>query len=423
MQRRNSLRHEDILPRRIVICGKGFPFGATPNLKRRKTRNRLQRAIFLQLIVIHIGKCCSRNQTIGNHIRLHRLTPLAPRCSNHTDFRRHVDTILGAPTHESTFICQKSDHAPCARSLHNPMIFTKPVLKWVGGKTQILTEVIALFPKEMKNYHEPFVGGGSVLFALLSAVRHGAIKVSGRIYVSDKNPTLIGLYRNIQTNPAGLIMETRRLTDGFAASMNGSSVNRNPTNLTEASSSPESYYYWIRKSFNATQQKDSLQASAMFLFLNKTCFRGIYREGPNGFNVPFGNYKKPTILDSAHLQEVSTLLKDVIFSVQSFENSLASVDAGDFTYLDPPYAPESATSFVSYTADGFTQQMHTNLFKLCADMSAKGAPFLLSNADVPFVKTAFPAPRFTTKILSCRRAIHSKEPSSRTNEVLISCTS
>lgn len=303
------------------------------------------------------------------------------------------------------------------------MIFTKPVLKWVGGKTQILTEVMALFPKEMKNYHEPFVGGGSVLFALLSAIRHGAIKVSGRIYVSDKNPTLIGLYRNIQTNPGGFIIETRRLTDGFAASMNGTTVNRNPTNLTEASSSPESYYYWIRKSFNATEQKDSLQASAMFLFLNKTCFRGIYREGPNGFNVPFGNYKKPTILDTAHIQEVSTLLKDVVFSVQSFENSLASVEAGDFTYLDPPYAPESATSFVSYTADGFTQQMHTNLFKLCADMSAKGAPFLLSNADVPFVKTAFPAPRFTTKILSCRRAIHSKEPSSRTNEVLIVCTS
>ena len=321
------------------------------------------------------------------------------------------------------FNFQKNDHSAGADSIHNPMIFTKPVLKWVGGKTQILTEVMALFPREIKNYHEPFVGGGSVLLALLSCVRYGAIKVSGRIYVSDKNPTLIGLYRNIQTNPAGLIMETRLITNGYTASMNGSSVNRKPTNLTEATTSPESYYYWIRKSFNETNQKDSLQASAMFLFLNKTCFRGIYREGPNGFNVPFGNYKKPTILDAALLQEVSILLKDVVFSVQSFENSLALVDAGDFTYLDPPYAPENATSFVSYTADGFTQQMHTNLFKFCADMSAKGARFLLSNADVPFVKAAFPAPRYTTKILSCRRAINSKEPSSRTNEVLISSTS
>ena len=296
----------------------------------------------------------------------------------------------------------------------------KPFMKWVGGKTQIINDVIALFPKEMNNYHEPFLGGGSVLLALLSHKAGGTIKVSGKIYASDLNSNLIGLYKNIQSNVDSLIVHVKKLSDEFAT-CKATGVNRKASTIDEALTSPESYYFWIRSKFNALskEERTSVAASAMLLFMNKTCFRGVYREGPKGFNVPFGNYKNPSILDEEHIKAVSTLVKDVVFTNCSFSDSLTKVVPGDFAYLDPPYAPENETSFVSYTSDGFNLDNHKMLFKLCADMKATNVKMLMSNAEVKLVTDAFPSPTYTTKIISCRRAIHSKEPDARTNEVLI----
>jgi len=288
----------------------------------------------------------------------------------------------------------------------------KPFLKWVGGKTQILKEVLELFPKSIHNYHEPFLGGGSVLLALLTHVANGTITVTGKIYASDINKYLIALYKHIQHDPDGIILEMNKLLKEYAA-CTGTTVNRKAATLAEATS-PESYYFWIRNKFN-TSDRTSIQASAMLLFMNKTCFRGVYREGPSGINVPFGNYKKTTF-DEEHIRRVSRLIKDVVFTPCTFQQSLLTLEPDDFVYLDPPYAPENSKSFVSYTADGFDQ--HKELFQLCHGMKEKKVGMLMSNADVTLVKEAFPSP-YTTQIISCRRAVHSKEPDARANEVLI----
>ena len=301
---------------------------------------------------------------------------------------------------------------------------TKPFLKWAGGKTQIIAEIMARFPTTINNYHEPFLGGGSVLLALLSCIANGTITVTGKIYASDINTTLIGLYQNIQANPHAIIAEVRQLMEESTvavAAAAAAEVNRKASTLQEAQTSPESYYFWIRSRFNMLSKDDrmTIPASAMFLFLNKTCFRGLYREGPRGFNVPYGNYKNPAILDEEHILHISALIKNVVFSVSSFPDVFSRAAAGDFMYLDPPYAPETTKSFVSYTSDGFKLTDHKTLFALCAAVKEKKVSLLMSNADVTLVRDAFPAPLYTTTVISCRRAIHSKEPDSRTNEVLI----
>jgi DNA adenine methylase len=294
----------------------------------------------------------------------------------------------------------------------------KPFLKWVGGKTQILDKVLELFPKNITNYHEPFLGGGSVLLGILSHIKDNKIKVSGNIYASDINSNIINLYKNIQMTPEDFIKEITILIKEYSE-CNGSEINRTPKNKEEAMKSQESYYYWIRSQFNALTDKTTTSASAMLVFMNKTCFRGVYREGPKGFNVPFGNYKNPGIIDEEHIRQVSDMFKNVIFTAQSFQDSLIKVKKDDFVYLDPPYAPESDTSFVGYTADGFGLDEHNKLFEMTKNMTTTGVKWAMSNASVKLVKDEFKEPEYKTKIISARRSINSKNPEAKTDEVLI----
>jgi DNA adenine methylase len=170
----------------------------------------------------------------------------------------------------------------------------------------------------------------------------------------------------------------------------------------------------MRNLFNSLP-KDGPESAALFLFLNKTGFRGVYREGPNGYNVPFGHYKKTDVLDETAIREVSHHIQNVIFTCEGFETALArATNPDDFVYVDPPYAPETETSFVGYVAGGFDE--HGKLFD-----TLRGLPcsFLMSNSDVPLVRQAFPSPTYTTDVVLARRAIHSRDPSRQTREVLV----
>ena len=281
----------------------------------------------------------------------------------------------------------------------------KPFLKWVGGKAQILDSVLGTFPDQIHDYHEIFVGGGSVLLSVLDRCC-----VAGKIYAYDLNKTLIQVYKDVQTRPTELHKEVMKLFSVYDGLI-GTEINRKPSNEDEALTSKESYYYWIRHLYNT----DTGDRSAMFIFLNKTCFRGIFREGPNGFNVPDGHYKTtPRFLTMDEFKNISTKLQRVEFKHCDFRDAIARVKSDDFMYLDPPYAPETKTSFVGYTKDGFGLEDHKTLFTM---IKTSGAQFVMSNAGVDLVRNAFCD--YKIRDVTARRAINSKNPDSTTTEVIV----
>ena len=155
----------------------------------------------------------------------------------------------------------------------------------------------------------------------------------------------------------------------------------------------------------------------MFIFLNKTCFRGIYRVGPNGFNVPYGHYKNPKIINKNHLDNIHLLIKDVIFVSCDFSKSLKNIKNGDFVYLDPPYVPEKKTSFLGYTDSGFNLENNKKLFNEINNL--ENVKIMMSNSDVKLVRDYFENNKYTIISLVCKRSINSKKPNSKTNEVII----
>lgn len=297
--------------------------------------------------------------------------------------------------------------------------YIKPPLKWVGGKTQIIDKIIKSFPKKINSYHEIFLGGGSVLLAILQT----NIVIEEKIYAYDLNIALISLYKNIQCDYEKLFEEIDKLIKTYNSiikenvDMSNKKEERNPKTIDDAKKSKESFYYWIRKQYNKEKDKTILISSSMFLFMNKTCFRGVFREGPNGFNVPYGNYKNPSIIDLEHLESISKLIKNVEFIHCDFSESLKRVEKDDFVYLDPPYAPENKKSFVGYNKDGFDIDQHKLLFNLTKDLPCK---FVMSNSNVKIVNETFKDYKIET--ILCKRSINSKKPGSKAKEVIIQST-
>ena len=296
----------------------------------------------------------------------------------------------------------------------------KPILKWVGGKTQILDKLIVEFPTNINNYREIFLGGGSVLLTLLSYVKNGIIKIHGNIYAYDLNEPLVYIYKNIQSNHNELYNQIQKLITDFNSCGDGK-INRTPKNINEAKEAKENYYYWIRSKYNKlsfTDKKTTI-GSAMFIFLNKTCFRGVFRVGPKGFNVPYGHYNNPEIINKEHLDEIHELIQNVIFECSDFNMSLNNVKPNDYVYLDPPYAPETDTSFVGYTENGFNIDNHNNLFKLIHKLTKTNKKMMLSNADVSLVRDNFTSKKYNITSILCKRAINSKNPEAKAKEVII----
>lgn len=304
----------------------------------------------------------------------------------------------------------------------------KPFLKWVGGKSQILEEVLDRFPTTINNYYEPFLGGGSVLIGLLTRLEQGTLELTGTITVADVNPHLIDVYTTVRDDVDGLVAELDTLGTTFqsAPTMKVTGKPRRKrgvvcSTLEEAQAiDQEEVYYYYRQVFNTgNTHLSSVHRSALFIALNKTCFRGVYREGRDGsFNVPFGNYKSPQIVDVNQIRQLSDWFTryHVQFICRDFRQTPPLLE-GDFTYIDSPYYPEKVDSFVGYVGDGFGQDKHDALVEWCSTSRGK---WLQSNASVPYILEAYGTPgTYGMHELECKRAIHSKKPGSTTHEVLI----
>ena len=245
----------------------------------------------------------------------------------------------------------------------------KPFIKWVGGKGQLLSEINKLYPvelgKNINKYAEIFVGGGAVLFDILSKYK------LDEVYISDKNLELINTYKSIRDDVGILIKLLKEMEEQYT------SLNNENRKL---------YYYEKRREYNNLKiniEENNIEKAVLFIFLNKTCFNGLYRVNKKGeFNVPMGAYKKPKICDEENLKNVSMALKKVKIVYADYRESEEFIDNKTFVYIDPPYRPLNITSsFTSYTENDFSDEEQIELAEYIDILNKKGAKIVISNSD------------------------------------------
>lgn len=245
----------------------------------------------------------------------------------------------------------------------------KPFLKWAGGKTQLINDIERSLPYEITNnkftYIEPFVGSGAVLFWVLNN-----FPKLEKAVINDINFDLITTYKVIKAKPQELISILQILQREFHS-------------LENKPEAKKEYYYKKRELYNTRKEEQSRQA-ALFIFLNRTCFNGLYRVNKNnGYNVPMGSYKKPTICDSKNILAVSTALQKVEILCGDYEATLKEASPNSFFYFDPPYKPLSNTSsFNSYAKDEFNDEEQIRLRNFCSKLENQGYKWMLSNSDI-----------------------------------------
>lgn len=266
-----------------------------------------------------------------------------------------------------------------------------PVVKWVGGKRQLLSEIEPLFPKRYTTYCEPFVGGGAVLFS--KQPRHAV--------VNDLNKDLITTYLVIRDDVRTLI------------------------ELLKQYENTADYFYKVRdldRDKEQYSQLSSVEKAARLLYLNKTCYNGLFRVNSSGeFNSPFGNYKNPNIVNEPVLLAVNKYFcnNDIAFYSEDFASTLKRIKRGAFVYLDPPYDPVSDTSsFTGYNKGGFDRKEQIRLKNCCDELSANGIKFMLSNSSTDFIKELYN--NYNITIVNANRAINSNgQKRGKVEEVII----
>lgn len=261
----------------------------------------------------------------------------------------------------------------------------RPFLKWAGGKGKLIQQYIPYFPTEFKTYYEPFLGGGAIFFHLLPASS----------ILTDINPELINVYCCVRDQVEAVIL----LLQEHERRHN------------------KEYYYQVRSGAGTSE----VERAARFIYLNKTCFNGLYRENSKGaFNVPIGNYKNPTICNADLLRSVSAALKTTEIEVRPFDEVLNFAKTGqDFVYFDPPYYPLSPTSnFTGYSRHAFTEADQIKLKEIFAELASLGVKVMLSNSDCLFIRELYQD--FKIHTISASRAINSKgNKRGKINEVLV----
>ena len=266
-----------------------------------------------------------------------------------------------------------------------------PVIKWAGGKRQLIDEIIPRIPKSYNNYYEPFFGGGAIYFYIQPE----------HAIVNDANPVLINMYRQLRDHPD----EVMKMLDAYQEHYN---------DLTPEEQ--KEYYYQLRDDFNQyiTEKQYDIQLAALFIFINKACFNGIYRENSKGlFNVPSGRKKKINAYSAKNIEEVSAALQHAKVYQGDYYDTAIKAEAGDFVFFDPPYYD----TFSDYQKNGFPEEEHRRLADLFKALTERGVYCMLTNSNTDFVKELYKD--YYVEIVSVKRMINRNADGRTGEEVLI----
>lgn len=266
-----------------------------------------------------------------------------------------------------------------------------PFVKWAGGKRQLLSKIKERMPEQYNDYYEPFVGGGAVVLELQPE----------NAVINDINKSLINAYMQIANNPDEFLDAVNMLDN-------------------EMWDDGKEYYYSIREHYNDKLMREEfdIELAALFVFINKHCFNGLYRVNGKGlFNVPYNKSRKASV-DKKAIVETSKYLRSINIINGDFENACRNAQSGDFVFIDSPYAPLKPTSFESYTKEGFDVESHRRLANLFDELSERGCYCMLTNHNTEFINELYGNKGYSIDVVSVKRMINS-DASNRVGEEVI----